>query len=274
MGQRLFYLVLLLIFFELGCSNDVPVSANNNMVLGNLNGCISSLIDTNGNDIKDLSGVRVEAEGTEIFSITDAKGYWSLKGLSGPKAYDIRFSKPGFGIVRDIGYLFYGGVTTWYPSWLSNWQGIFRLIQQPRYSVFLDDLKLPKGTDSGRVIVRYSSNTPDSMAFGFFVLFGRNEKVDPLYPFSYSLPDYPLYYLPFRYMITSGNHDKTHSDTLSFPSYVISEFAKGDTIYCKVFPTTLFFEYGFSDSHGLRQRGKLQYTGYGQGSNSMSSILQ
>jgi hypothetical protein len=103
-------LSFILLFGITGCDIDDEddSSSGEGTIVGNVD-----LVDSLGNSVKDLSGVKVSLEGTNFSTMSSVDGGWILSKIP-TRTYTILFEKSGFGTVKHISYQFVGGDTAYH----------------------------------------------------------------------------------------------------------------------------------------------------------------
>jgi hypothetical protein len=99
---------------------ETPTTASSPVtteVTGTLQGRIT-VRDDDGNKVSDASGVTVSLDGTSFSATTDASGHWTIDSLP-TRAYDITYSKSGYGSMHQLGYRFVGGDTVYMEADIS-----------------------------------------------------------------------------------------------------------------------------------------------------------
>ncbi|MDP4221288.1 MAG: hypothetical protein Q8916_11485 [Bacteroidota bacterium] len=136
------------------------------LIPGTLHGSVV-LEDTMSQVLSDLSGARIEIEGTNFWTLSDALGNWEIRNLP-MGTYTIRCSKEGFGFSRMKGFQFVGGGDFYMSS-------AFFLGATPGTLLRWDYMK----ADSQRVnfIVNNFNGEPYWLYFIFAI--GEKQDIDP-----------------------------------------------------------------------------------------------
>jgi len=122
-----------------GCESELTST----QVTGDLKGSVV-LYDAHNKPVPDKSGVRVQVEGTEFSTESDASGKWMIKGLP-TRTYSLAFSKEGYGTMKNTSFSFVGGGLVNY--------GTMDLVQPVTWSLVLDS------------VLPHEENTVDSNGF-------------------------------------------------------------------------------------------------------------
>lgn len=105
--------VISISFINFGCKGETgpvgPAGPNGNSLTGKITGIVT-LIDTNGIQPANRSGVAVSISGTSKTAITDSTGKWGIDTLPGG-TYIITISKANYGMTKRINFQFTGGGT-------------------------------------------------------------------------------------------------------------------------------------------------------------------
>jgi hypothetical protein len=152
-------IVLLALLLWLICSTLVgckegpagPQGPPGSTLSGDLSG-FAFLLDYNLRQLTDHSGILVQLEGSQIQTTTSANGKWILANIP-TGTYTIKFSKSGYGTLKEISYQFVGGGRVFLGSRYLN-----------------------------QVAPYYVSNLTASVAFGTVLLSGNYTGTLPLYP--------------------------------------------------------------------------------------------
>ena len=100
-SNRLFLFVCVVLLGSCGSSTSPSTTFNNFPSPGTLTGQVL-LYDSIGYQWGHLEGVQVSLDQTILSTLTDAGGYWEIGGIPAG-AYDITFSKGGYGRTRLFG---------------------------------------------------------------------------------------------------------------------------------------------------------------------------
>lgn len=245
--------MVFVVFVAVGCSNsDTGTTADGSV--GNLKGQIRILYDSNGHTLQNLSGVTVSAEGTTISGISDSTGIWELRNLP-TRTYNLRFSKPGFETMYDMGYSYVGGATSWYTD-------VQQLTQRPPFTYTFDFFVLPTGSNYnyGKIFAHLPNTIPDSVYIAMSAIFSTSADLDISDPLSYQL------------RIGMGSKMYFHDDkekSFTADSWPLnnSTFRSGQTVYCRLYADF------FLDAYFDIEKAKTVYVGSGAGSNVLSAIM-
>jgi len=110
-------IVYYLLFFTistiiLGCKGDTgPIGPGGPSLSGTITGLVN-LIDTNGVQPANRSGISVSIDGTTKSAVTDSTGKWTINALT-TGIYAITISKANYGMTKHINLQFVGGGTTY-----------------------------------------------------------------------------------------------------------------------------------------------------------------
>ncbi len=135
-----FLLFFFISLYIMGCKGDVgPTGPAGPSLTGNISGLVT-LIDTNGIQPVNKSGVTITIEGTSYTATTDSTGKWQINNVSTGN-YTIDISKNTYGMTKIQNYQFVGGGTTY--------TGNQFLSEVPNFTVS----NLAYTTGSGRITV-------------------------------------------------------------------------------------------------------------------------
>jgi len=109
----IFSIFLSFITIEIGCKGDAgatgPTGPAGPSMMGNITGLVT-LIDSNGVQPTNKSGVTVSIPGSSKTAITDSTGHWALDSMT-TGTYEIDLSKNTFGMTKHLNQQLVGGGT-------------------------------------------------------------------------------------------------------------------------------------------------------------------
>jgi hypothetical protein len=124
-----FHSLFLALVFGLGCKGQEgpagPSGSAGPKLKGDLAGFVL-IVNENGGQPSDKSGVTVTVEGTSFQTSTDASGAFVISNIE-TGTYTIAYSKAGYGTSKTVGYQFAGGGRAFL--------GTIAICQPPTYSV-------------------------------------------------------------------------------------------------------------------------------------------
>lgn len=238
MKQHLLLLLTLLVLASCSDNNTTTnTTGSGSDVTGTLKGYVA-LYDSNGYQVSNSGGVRIELIGTSFATQSDSTGYWVFTDLPS-RTYDLKFSKAGYSTNYDQ-FQFLGGSTLWF----SNSSSPFELQQPAVFTTTLDAIIPPQKsfTDSlgilhsgatGSVFFHYSKNSPSNIGFGGIFIVSRNPALDLANPSSYEHLAVPqVEYKPN----TSPDSVFNGQFSIAYGYGILLGYASGETLYFKCYP--------------------------------------
>lgn len=225
----------------MGCSESDDVTPFQGNIVGFVN-----LIDNNGYESKDISGVSISIEGTSHSAVTNENGRFTLTDIEAG-TYNLIYEKTGYGTSKLLSYQFVGGGE---PAFVDV-QNIYAL---PTVEILNLDMAY---TDQATLFSEYGVNieieTTDADNVGLTVFFYQSNEVSKskydtslTFSSSYSMPQ----------ISTRANLDN-------------SPYVKGDTVFAKVY----FFNYN-EYVHYDYDLGDYTYWSYKEASDVIKFIIE
>jgi Carboxypeptidase regulatory-like domain len=203
------------------CTKQGPTGPAGPALSGTLSGFIT-LINENGQQPADRSGVSVTVDGSSLTATTDTAGMWAIPNLM-TGIYSLTYTKTGYGMAKSQQVQFLGGG--------NRNIGDVNMCQPPSFVVDSLWTRMPKGGDSNSVYigVQVSTNADGPYRIAFF--FGNTPDVS---------------WMPASYRTVSIENVllKQGLDTASIRLQPINlatdgfAFESGDTVYAAAYPAT------------------------------------
>jgi hypothetical protein len=180
-----------------------------------------------GNDVnpRDFSGIRISIEDGSQQTTTDYDGQYSLKGIP-DKKFSLSFSRPGFGMHKDVNHLFSpltGTETEYYPT--VRLYTIRKLTPNLVLRPFTSDTSSTRAIFSARVLdSQYFNNQGAYPSVKLY--FGKTSSLSAFDPNSFQ-------YQSEFVQISDGNNIATipvYRDSL-----IANGFHSGENVYCVAF---------------------------------------
>lgn len=204
--------ILIISFSALNCKgSDGPAGPSGPKLKGDITGLIL-LVNENGTQPADKSGVSVAIEGTSITTTTDASGSFVLAGLE-TGVYTITYSKSGYGLSKTVKYQFTGGGQVFL--------GTISLCQPPSFSV--SSLSNTTGTS---ITTTLSSSSTAVKSVVYFI--GSNNSVS----------SNPQNYLGSVWYVSVTFTNGTATLTFSSSTFRGAGLASGSTAYVVAYGIT------------------------------------
>lgn len=194
--------------FAMSCKGPAgpagPEGPSGPKLKGDITGLVL-LVDENGSQPSDRSGVNVAIEGTSFTTTTDVSGSYILSGLE-TGVYTITYSKTGYGISKIIKYQFIGGGQIFL--------GTISLCQPPPY--YVTNLTNTSGTTITKTL-----SSPISAARSVIYFIGKSSSVS----------SHPSNYLNYLWYTGLNFTNGVYTLSLSASSLRSAGFVSGSTAY-------------------------------------------
>lgn len=197
---KIFLFIYLVIFFN-SCNKE-----ENTFYTGNIIGFVN-LVDENGNELIDKSGVKVSLDNTKYSVISNDIGRFAFTDIPAG-TYNLTFDKEGFGIFKRFSYQFIGGNV---PALLYE----TKLYQQPTIEIQSLDIFLEDN------IIKISGTLTEKSEYSVQFFVG----------FSSDVSDRNYHYKSWRYGI-SGFTSNSFGDNIYLSN---TPFSHGDKVYIVVY---------------------------------------
>jgi hypothetical protein len=246
-------IVIALLLSINGCSSSA--SSEGTFVNTSLTGQ-ALLMDDREKLLDDPSGILVTITSitNNYQAVSDTHGSWQCNGLQ-PGSYDISFSKPGYTAAK----LFHVEVLEGKPVDV----GTQFLYAPPKYTVTFDAITIPSAVGvAGGAYLHSSENTPIGVLQAAVVIAGRSPSLTIEDTASYLLCTIATAAsIPKKDTIVDMQ-GKLYLQTLQL------RFTKGEKLYFRAYP------YASRGTYFDQNTSKDVITGYGQGSNVLSTVMQ
>ncbi len=232
---------MLLLIATLSCTDTVaPV------LTGDITGFIF-LIDDEGRQVKDKSGVKVSIEGRQNFTYTDSNGKYKLENVSAG-IFNIVFEKEGYGLHKIIAREYTGGGQAYLYS--------ITLIELPAFEV--SSLSITKSSDN--LIISGNVTGENSYYRNVMIFFSKNSNVssDP--------KNYLTQITAYVYEDSSQFSRLIYNYKNWFES---EDFEIGSIVHLAAYPSTYNYG-GYPDP----ETGRYFYTGIGSNPFRESFVLE
>jgi hypothetical protein len=213
--KKLNYLLAILItisVFFAGCRGDDgaqgPTGLSGPSLTGDIIGFVK-LTDLYGNLVTDFSNTVVSIDSKPYSDTVDVYGKFILAGVPSG-TYNISYSKPGFGLQKNVGYQFVGGGQTY--------TGITYLYQIPTFTV--GNLSANTNNNSINIYGNFVGINPGSRNVRIFIGLDSAVSFDPL-KYVYSTTDYSSSQNNFSLSV-SENTLKTYGVGGGIPLYIVA----------------------------------------------------
>ncbi len=204
-----------------GCNLQGPTGPAGPALSGTLSGFVT-LINENGDQPAERSGVAVTIDGSSKAATTDSIGMWSIPGLS-TGIYTLTYAKTGYGTTKSVQVQYVGGG--------DRNIGNVSMCQPPAF--YVDSLwaRMPKGGDSNSVYLGVQTSTAVNGPYKVILFFGNGPGVS---------------WKPATYQTSSSENMlfKDGVDSASIRLQPINlatdgySFNSGDTVYAAAYAAT------------------------------------
>ena len=221
---------------------DGPVGASGPKLKGDITGLVL-LLNEDGSQPSNKSGVSITIEGTSYTATTDASGSYTIAGVE-TGIYSITYSKTGYGLTKNLKYQFSGGGQAFV--------GTTTLCQPATFSV--SNLSNPSGSTIAITL------SPAVTAIKSVILFIGNNN---------SVSSNPQNYLTAIVFVSSTFTNGVLSTSLSQSTYRSAGLVSGNTAY--------IIAYGINDGSRFSgytdfSTGRFVYTSVGATPSNVLSI--
>lgn len=164
--MRRFFPAMLVFALVLGCKGpEGPAGPPGSSLEGDIIGIVA-LVNADGSQPSNRSGVTVGLEGLPLTTTTDSNGRFVLSNLNAG-IFNINYSKPGYGSSKTVRYQFVGGGQAYV--------GNVTLCQPPSFSVSSISFGGISGAGTVSINVQLSESATEQRRV--FLFFGENSSV-------------------------------------------------------------------------------------------------
>lgn len=204
-----------------GCNLQGPTGPAGPALSGTLSGFVA-LINADGGEPVNRSGVVVSIDGMSQSATTDSTGMWSIANLT-TGIYTLTYSKAGYADTKSIQVQFVGGG--------ARNIGVVNMCEPPAFGVDSVWTRMPKGGDSNSVYLGVLANNSITGPYKVILFFGNAQNVS---------------WKPSTYQTASAENMlfKAGLDSSSIRLQPINlatdgySFDSGDTVYAAVYMAT------------------------------------